>query len=125
MPSATTHGYPYPLGTDRVQDGDDVIHSLADKVEAQVAATASGTVTVTTTAADTIATTAVTFPAGRFPAGKTPRVFLQQQSQLPGATGNYSAMWSTAVTNTGFTANCRRWNAAACAANWFATDVDV
>lgn len=29
MPSATTHGYPFPVGTDRVMDGDNAIQALA------------------------------------------------------------------------------------------------
>jgi hypothetical protein len=44
MPAATTlFGFPYPVGTDRVADGDDAIHSLAQKLEDQLSGQA-GTV---------------------------------------------------------------------------------
>lgn len=33
MPSATTRGYPFPVGTDRVMDGDDSIKALAEAVD--------------------------------------------------------------------------------------------
>jgi len=34
MGSTTTQGYPYPVGTDRVMDGDDAIKALAEALEA-------------------------------------------------------------------------------------------
>lgn len=33
MPANTTHGLPYPLGTDRVMDGDNAIKALAEAVD--------------------------------------------------------------------------------------------
>lgn len=33
MPAATTKGYPYPVGTDRVMDGDNAIQALAEAID--------------------------------------------------------------------------------------------
>lgn len=33
----TTHGYPYPEGTDRVADGDDAIQALAEAIDLHLA----------------------------------------------------------------------------------------
>lgn len=69
MPANTSNGYPYPLGTDRVMDGDDSIKSLAEAVNTKAAISASGTGTIPTPAAlNTTSTVAVTLPAGRFTA---------------------------------------------------------
>ena len=41
MPASTpVYGFPYPLGTDRVMDGDNAIEALARAVESQIAAAA-------------------------------------------------------------------------------------
>lgn len=64
---ATAKGYPYPEGTDRVMDGDDAIHALADAVDVKLGVAAAGSVTVAINAAAS-GTAAVTFPAGRFTA---------------------------------------------------------
>jgi len=68
MGSQTAHGYPYPVGTDRVMDGDDAIRALAEKIDANVAAGFyAATINVTIpTAADTNGSAVLTFPAGRF-----------------------------------------------------------
>lgn len=42
MPANTTNGLPYPLGTDRVADGDDAIKNLAEAVDAQLWGPAGG-----------------------------------------------------------------------------------
>ena len=69
MPATTPKGYPYPLGTDRVMDGDDAIASLANAVDTKLGVAAAG---IFTTGApptpNTPITTALTFPAGRFTA---------------------------------------------------------
>jgi len=70
MPGTTASGYPYPLGTEPVAQGDDAIHALADKIEANLRATAAGVVTITTVA-NTYTTVAVTFPVGRFTVAPT------------------------------------------------------
>lgn len=33
MPANTPNGFPYPLGTDRLMDGDDAIHNLATAID--------------------------------------------------------------------------------------------
>jgi len=58
--ATTPNGLPYPVGTDRVMDGDDAIKALATALRFYVA-----TVTVTLTATPTTAVV-VTFPAGLF-----------------------------------------------------------
>jgi hypothetical protein len=70
MGSTTTQGYPYPLGTDRVMDGDDAIKALAEKADANAGATASGRASASTTNTPS-GTVVVTFPAGRFVAAPT------------------------------------------------------
>lgn len=66
MPANTPLGYPYPLGTDRLMDGDDAIHNLASAVEGKLGVQASGTAVVTVATINTPASVAVTFPVGRF-----------------------------------------------------------
>lgn len=67
MPANTANGFPYPLGTDRVMDGDDAIHSLASAVDALASASAAGVAPITIPAgAQNSGNVAVTFPAGRF-----------------------------------------------------------
>jgi hypothetical protein len=67
MPGATTHAYPYPVGTDPVSDGDDAIKNLAEKVEANLkGGIYSGAASVNVTALNTPATLVVTFPVGFF-----------------------------------------------------------
>ena len=85
MPANTAKGYPYPLGTDRVMDGDDAIHNLASAVDSKIGVGAGGTATLPQpSAANTPVNIAVTFPAGRFtgtpwitavPSGGSPHVF--------------------------------------------------
>lgn len=66
MPATTTKGYPYPLGTDRLMDGDDAIHNLADAVNTKAGTLAGGVLTVPVTVNATNYQVAVTFPVGRF-----------------------------------------------------------
>jgi hypothetical protein len=64
--ATTPNGYPYPVGTDRVMDGDDAIHNLATKVDDRLSGGVwSMTVSCPTTNGSNV-TTAVTFPAGKF-----------------------------------------------------------
>ena len=67
MPANTPLGFPYPVGTDRVTDGDDSIRALAEAVEAKIGVWRSGTVVVDTPSTSP-GTLAVTFPAGLFTA---------------------------------------------------------
>lgn len=41
MGSSTAHGFPYPVGTDRVMDGDNAMQALAEQVDAQLYAGAA------------------------------------------------------------------------------------
>ena len=70
MPANTPKGYPYPLGTDRLMDGDDSIHNLATAVDTNLGVAASGIVTSPPFpgVADGTCSIAVTFPVGRFTA---------------------------------------------------------
>jgi hypothetical protein len=58
--ATTASGYPYPVGTDRVMDGDDAIHALADAIEAKLRTSAAGQAT------SGAAVVGVTLPVGRF-----------------------------------------------------------
>lgn len=122
MGSTTTKGYPFPVGTDRVMDGDDAIKALAEKVDTQLGSTASGATNVTTTAADVAATTAVTFPVGRF--AVPPVIVCQWAASMGNNASQYQINWPSAVTAAGFTMNVRRWGAATTTVNWHATVVD-
>jgi len=44
MGSTTTKGYPYPVGTDRVMDGDDAIKALAEAIDGDALFTKATTV---------------------------------------------------------------------------------
>lgn len=61
----TAKGFPYPVGTDRVMDGDNAIQALAEAVDTKLGVAASGTFPAGSLATGT-ASIAVTFPAGRF-----------------------------------------------------------
>jgi hypothetical protein len=65
MGSQTAKGYPYPVGSDRVMDGDNAIQALAEAVDTRTGVSASGTATISISAAASGSVT-VTFPAGRF-----------------------------------------------------------
>lgn len=72
MPASTAKGYPYPVGSDPVRDGENAIQNLATTVDTKLPhATAVGTVTIPVSAA-TVGTAVVTLPVGRFPVA--PRV---------------------------------------------------
>ena len=106
MPATTARGYPYPLGTDRVADGDDAIHSLATQIDTALGASAAGTVGITHASAGTTASASVTFPVGRFTA---PPTFISVQPWLTTNGGVLEGGGSpTGVLATGFTANYYR-----------------
>lgn len=67
MPGTTAKGYPYPLGTELVSEGDNVLQQLAQAIDVQLGKVAAGAVPVTTTSS-AAASLAVTFPVGRFTA---------------------------------------------------------
>lgn len=68
MPANTAKGYPYPLGTDRLMDGDDSIHNLAEAVDSKLGVAAAGYASVPIASGSAQGTVTVTFPAGRFTA---------------------------------------------------------
>ena len=94
MPASTpTYAIPYPLGTDRVMDGDDAIKSLAERVEAvwQFFYTE-----VTVLAGTTFRSAGITWPVAYSAA---PTVVCQVATK-PGATAGYFAN-AYSVTNLG------------------------
>lgn len=104
-------GFPYPLGTDRVMDGDDAIKALADKVSWFQ----TGTVAL---AGDATANriVPVTFPV-QFP--RAPIVFLIALTGLTAATQNQHVSPSS-ITPTGFSANGVRNNTTTITVQWVA-----
>jgi hypothetical protein len=68
MPANTPKGYPYPLGTDRLMDGDDAIHNLATAVDTKLGVAAAGQAVLPSGSVGTVVSVAVTFPAGLFTA---------------------------------------------------------
>jgi hypothetical protein len=117
MGSQTPHGYPYPVGTDRVMDGDNAIQALAEAVDAHLRrGVASGSISMPITAVNTTAFATVTFPAGRFTA--TPIV-----ATAVGASGAtpFFPVTVSAVTATGCTLGAARSSGtAAFPAYWIA-----
>jgi hypothetical protein len=107
MPSTTPlFGFPYPVGTDRVTDGDNAIEALARGVETQLSgggATVSSPyrmhanqATITNPASNTGVTLAVTFPVGRFTIAPVVLV--------TGVGSGYTAASQSVVTTAGFNA---------------------
>jgi hypothetical protein len=92
-------------------DGDDSIHALADKIEANLSGgfwATTATVNIPATA-NTAAAVVVTFPAGRF--STPPRVFVN--GQVTGAVYQFSFMASTATTTSVTVTGARNTSGAA------------
>lgn len=105
MPNNTPKGWPYPIGTDRVADGDDAMRAIAEKADAVVPmAQAAGFVAVNV-AASVQGTAAVTFPVGRFT--QSPIVVVSCSSH-----STYLAAGTSAAVG-GFTAAVRQVDATA------------
>ena len=68
-PSATPKGYPYPVGTDSMTLGDNVLGQLATSIDTRLGALASGSVLFTRFASTNPDQATVTLPAGRFATG--------------------------------------------------------
>lgn len=100
MPANTPKGYPYPLGTDRVMDGDDSIHALATAVDKRQAVWGTGTVPLVNTGS--AANVAVTFPASSFTVPPTAVMVITTSARLVPA--------SQLITATGFTATLGNWS---------------
>jgi hypothetical protein len=127
MPANTARGYPYPLNTDPVTNGDDTIKALAEAVNNQLGAIACGGVSITSTGTNpSNGSTAVTFPVGRFTgSAAAPRVIMQQTSAFVGGTGGYAAVYPSAISVAGFTANVRRADVQTTSMLWVAVNVDT
>lgn len=117
--ATTPKGFPYPLGTDRVMDGDDVIHSLATAVDVKSGLVAGGNVVIPITAVNTLATVAVTFPVGLFTAN--PIVVCTQTGAGSAATVPVRFFSANAATPSGVTiAGVNTGSAATFNVNWVA-----
>ena len=106
MPSTTSKGLPYPLGTDRVMDGDDQIRKLAQGVQNYVQ---SGTLAIPITAADTATNATLVFPVAY---AAPPNVTATANTGPP--SGNaYQAVWIGATTAADVVINAKRAGASA------------
>jgi hypothetical protein len=124
MPANTPKGYPYPLGTDPVADGDDAIKNLAQKVDTAIGVFATGSVNVQTAGTNpSNGSIAVVFPVGRF--SVVPRIYLQQTNNFPAAATDFSSPFANNITAAGFTVNVRRNDVALVGVNWLATQGDA
>lgn len=79
--ATTAKGYHYPVGTDRLADGDNVLQSLATDVDTWLGKAVTGLATVTVATANVPVSVAVTFPAGFF--SGTPAVVTTPQATNP------------------------------------------
>jgi hypothetical protein len=113
----TPKGYPYPVGTDRVADGDNVIQALAEKVDGSLGLAAGGLVTITPSGAGAATPIAVTFPAGRFTVAPWMVSNMSAGSNTDRQTG------VTGVTTTGATITLTSATAAAVPVYWIALQV--
>lgn len=115
--ATTPKGYPYPLGTDRVMDGDNVVQALATAVDGWLGKAWTATTIVNVATGGGNGSVAVTFPAGHFTA--TPNVITTSQSTAPqnaqGAASNASA--------TGVTIYGTRATAGPVSINWYAVQL--
>lgn len=114
MGATTTKGYPYPVGTDRVMDGDNAIQALAEAVDTHLGRTASGQAQVNIVTGGTPVSTAVTFPVGRFNAA--PVAVATVQTSAP--QNNQASVVS--VTASGFTLWMSRTTAGTMTGHWIA-----
>jgi hypothetical protein len=117
--ATNSKGYPYPVGTDRVMDGDDAIKALADAVAARLGNIAVGKLSITPPGNDTAGSQAVTFPAGRF--SSVPWIVAIPDASAQQA-GVIIRCWITVPTTTGCTVNVSRSNGAATQVGWLAIE---
>lgn len=102
MGSTTVDGLPYPVGTDRVMDGDDAMKALAEALTGRSARVATGSGSITG-AANVVRALAITFPVGRFTA--PPVVIVAIRGGVATGTPPFSAWTGAAVTTSGATLN--------------------
>ena len=99
MSTATTpKGYIKPNGDDPITNGDNVIATLADQVDANLGRSATGSVVIPITVIGTAGSVVVTFPAGRFTAGPIVTVTYASTNPHGGAVGASAAATATSVT---------------------------
>lgn len=98
MPSSTTKGFPYPVGSDPLADTDVAIKALADFLEANNFRIKVGTALVDIVTTNVTASLAVLF-ASAFPVGVTPTVILTVRSNTA---PNTRFATVSGETNTGF-----------------------
>src|SRR5262245_8593149 len=94
--ATTTKGFPYPVGTDRVMDGDDAIKALAEAVDSKIGVLAAGTATIPITTANSTATVTITFSP---PLPSAPRAVLMSIGNMVNGPGAIS-MWTSTTTAT-------------------------
>ena len=118
----TPKGYPYPVGSDRVADGDNAIQSLAEAVDTNLGRAAQGRVTMPNvpTGGGTVSA-AVSFPASRFTAN--PRVLANCVSNLPVGDAGFALAWATGISATGCTINLRTTRAGVADVDWIGLQV--
>jgi hypothetical protein len=100
MSATTPHGYPYPVGTDPISQGDNVMRSLGEALDVRAGKSAAGTVTVVIASVATAVNVAVTFPAGRFT--NAPICVVTAVTSLP-QNAHVAVSTSVPVTASGFT----------------------
>lgn len=96
MAVSTPKNIPYPLGTDRVMDGDDAMRRIAQSVDNMVQGRAES---IPVTTADTNGTLAVTFPV---PYASPPVVVTGLNQGPPAGTNQNAFVWAASITATGF-----------------------
>jgi hypothetical protein len=105
MPGTTPRGYPYPVGTDLISQGDDTMRQLAQALDTLGGVSAAGSVTVVIAAVNDPVNVAVTFPAGRF---TTPPIcVVTAHTSLP-QNAHVAVSTAAPITTTGFTVNGAR-----------------
>jgi hypothetical protein len=105
MPASTNpKNLPYPLGTDRVMDGDDAIRALAQSVDNMVQA---GSVQIAAVVVDTTYTINVAFPVA-YAAAPIVMVTPATGAPAPGGGGGGQSAWVQAITTAGCTVGFRR-----------------
>lgn len=107
----TSTGYPYPLGTDRVMDGDNVIHALAVAIP-QIQA---GVVNFAAPTANAVTSVVVNFPKA-FPAGTVPVVVATVNASNP----HLREVSVSAIDNTKCTVNIYATTATPFPCTWMA-----
>lgn len=98
MPATTPKGYPYPVGSDLVMEGDDAIQALAETIDRRLPA-AMWAANVTVPNATGTKAVSVTFPSGLFEVA--PIVVIGPRTSAP---QNRSMWGAIGVTTSGFQA---------------------